>query len=317
MRRWLGLPDVNPVPDAKAQTGPPGAGATGEPDRYEVFAGWQVPGAWDLKDLGRAALDNAATAGSRGKDPSAGPTIAAAAGVDAHRREGGRSAAAQVRAAKTIRAQAANTLPARWKKPAGSNTPGKGAGGFGVSAPASASASTIPAKGRALGEPEDAVNGPAVSLPAALWREIGSRLLDAREKIKQSSIEGERRHGDDAPSHDAGVVATARTVDAGLPGNTERATVNSALVAGAKYRQSREEWAPETTRARTAAALRALPDLPARSRPRGRQGRTGARRRRRPRRQPAQPRRRKVRRGCRGRLRRRPERRHRSAGICG
>ncbi len=256
VRRWLGFPNVNPVPETKAQTGLPDDGVTDEPDRYEVFAGWQVPGAWDLKDLGRAALDNAAKAGSRGKNPSAGPTIAAAAGVDAHRPEGGRGAAAQVRAAKTIRAQATNTLPARRKKPAGSKTAGKRAGSLGASAPAPAPASTIPAKGRALGEPEDMVNGPAASLPAALWRAIGSRLLDAREEIKRSSIEGERRHGDDAPSHDAGVVATARTVDAGLPGNTERATANSALVAGAKYRQSREVRAPETARARTAASLR-------------------------------------------------------------
>ncbi len=256
VRRWLKFPDPAPETLNARQANPPGATAAGDPDRYEVLAGWQVPGDWDLKNLGRAALDNAAKAGSPDGDRPAAPPLAAAAGVDAHSPDGGRSAAGQVRAAKTIRARAALSRPARPKKPANGKTAGKGAGGLGVSAPASTPAPTIPARGRALGEPEDLVDGPAAGLPAALWREIGSRLLDARDRIKQSSIDLEQQVGDDANAHDAGVIATAQGADTKLPGNTERATVNSALLAGAKYRQNRAARAKENETAAPLAAYR-------------------------------------------------------------
>ena len=256
VRRWLNFPDPAPESPKARQAAPAGVPAAEDRGRYEVLAGWQVPGDWDLKDLGRAALDNATKAGSPDGDRPAAPPLAAAAGVDAHSPDGGRSAAGQVRAAKTIRARAALSRPARPKKPANGKTAGKGAGGLGVSAPASTPAPTIPARGRALGEPEDLVDGPAAGLPAALWREIGSRLLDAGDRIKQSSIDLEQQVGDDANAHDAGVIATAQGADTKLPGNTERATVNSALLAGAKYRQNRAARAKETERARTVASFR-------------------------------------------------------------
>ena len=256
VRRWLNIPDPAPETLNARQASPPGATAAGDPDRYEVLAGWQVPDDWDLKDLGRAALDNATKAGSPDGARPAAPPLAAAAGVDAQGPDGGRSAAGQVRAAKTIRARAAQTHPARPKKPANDKTAGKGAGSLGVSAPAPTPAPTIPARGRALGEPEDLVDGPAAGLPAALWREIGGSLLDARDRIKRTSIDLEGRHGDDAAAHDAGVIATAQSADPKLPGHTERATVNSALLAGTKYRKSRAEKAPETQRAKTVASFR-------------------------------------------------------------
>ena len=256
VRRWLNFPDPAPESPKARQAAPAGVPAAEDRGRYEVLAGWQVPGDWDLKNLGRAALDNATKAGSLDGDRPAAPPLAAAAGVDAHGPDGGRSVAGQVRAAKTIRARAALSRPARPKKPANGKTAGKGAGGLGVSAPASTPAPTIPARGRALGEPEDLVDGPAAGLPAALWREIGSRLLDTRNLIKQTSIDLEQQAGDDAKAHDAGVIATAQSADPKLPGNTERATVNSVLLAGTKYRQNRAARAKENETAAPLAAYR-------------------------------------------------------------
>ena len=112
VRRWLNFPDPAPESPKARQAAPAGVPAAEDRGRYEVLAGWQVPGDWDLKNLGRAALDNAAKAGSPDGDRPAAPPLAAAAGVDAHSPDGGRSAAGQVRAAKTIRARAAN-YPAR------------------------------------------------------------------------------------------------------------------------------------------------------------------------------------------------------------
>ena len=132
----------------------------------------------------------------------------------------------------------------------------KATGSPAISGRRGAPAAPRPAEDRAPDRARDLVAGPATGFPAALWRELGGRFLTARDLIKQTSIEQERRHGDDAGAHDAGVIATAQTVDAILLGNTATATVNSAHLAGAKYRQNRVAKTPETERSATVAAYR-------------------------------------------------------------
>ena len=265
VRRWLKFPDPAPETLNARQANPPGATAAGDPDRYEVLAGWQVPGDWDLKDLGRAALDNATKAGSLDGDRPAAPPLAAAAGVDAHGPDGGRSAAGQVRAAKTIRARAANARPEPLKKPAAAKASHTGLQSPAASGRNPALGPQRSEKGPAPGDIENSVTGPAADLPAALWREIGSRLLDARHRptgsrpttpaLSSIDLEQQARRRCEA-AHDAGVIATAQSADPKLPGNTERATVNSALLAGTKYRQNRAARAKENETAAPLAAYR-------------------------------------------------------------
>ena len=256
VRRWLNFPDPAPESPKARQAAPAGVPAAEDRGRYEVLAGWQVPSDWDLKDLGRAALDNATKAGSPDGDRPAAPPLAAASGVDAHGPDGGRSVAGQVRAAKTIRARAANARPEPLKKPAAAKASHTGLQSPAASGRNPALGPQRSEKGPAPGDIENSVTGPAADLPAALWREIGSRLLDTRNLIKQTSIDLEQQAGDDAKAHDAGVIATAQSADPKLPGNTERATVNSVLLAGAKYRQNRAARAKENETAAPLAAYR-------------------------------------------------------------